>query len=193
MAVAQVLARPRKDLGPPLLGIGLHTGMGHHAGITVDDGDRSETWQTLGKRDRAHGPARLRDRVKIKEMLSLDGPTTNDRRRRVLRKQQTLRDPITDGLKQPSGIVLVSEPVIDGWRFLGKPMTEFVRQGEVLSSARWRGRIENDAIVEERDTITGATVVSSLRQVLDCRNCQSKVGTKHSVRVRSESDANVIW
>ena len=160
VAFSELLVTPREHGGPALLGVGLDAGVRNGAGVAVDDGDGSQAGQVLGESDRAHRPAGLGGVKEVDQVLRSDRSVGDDLCCRRLGQEQSLGDPVADGFEKAARLVLVGYPVIDVRRPLGEPMPKFVGKSEVLTPTRWRGRIEDHPVLEERDAITRPTVVT---------------------------------
>ena len=107
----------------------------------------------------------------------------------VLGQQESGGDQVAELFKIAFWLVAISEPVECVVVFLGELVAQFVGQGEVLAAAVRGWRVQDDAVVEERDPVAPASRIPALGQLVLFPDTQPEPLGKRSFRVGGEGFA----
>lgn len=189
MASWDILSWPGKDNRPSVRRIRPDTGVLHAILGSIDDYDGTEVRQLVGQGDGTCWHARVTGSVQFQDMARPDG-SIDYRIDELFRQQQSLSDAVAHGFQHSWRIFLVSEPVVQLFCLLDKPVPEFVRKREILTPTVWCGRVEDDAILQKRQSIAGAAIIAPTGQMIYCFNRQTQIITDNPERIRREPPVN---
>lgn len=142
-----------------------HAGVADCAGTDVHHDDGALAGQALGEGDGAHDFAGCARLVQRPDVSGFGRAAIEDLGDECFGQQEPGGDQVTELFKIASWLVAISEPVECIVVFLGELVAQFVGQGEVLAAAERGWRVEDYAVIEERDPVAPASRIPALSQL----------------------------